>query len=433
MDNSKRIRTGLALLLIMISLIMNTFVDEISFDPNQVLVSGRTPFGIPEKFNYTRELEGSINTPTESFAYVDEHSSGKLEIGGKVDIQEFGLAPNPSPYYIELSAHINGLDCTIIPNSFFENDTTPHVFKVYVEVPKYTSCSESFKLTVTGITGYVGGIKTYPLEPDETIIKVKQYFIIDAEPREHNITIKESQTEKIDFTLKNNGNGPDFIRIKVQGESSDEGIRFSWVEKTIFLDENEKQSLSIYIYAKKDPYSSRPLREEIHILSNASFNETGSEKIGEIYINIYLQESDGILKWKYSWIFVIILTIVLVTILAIVIQFQKRHARRRNKSSSIQKISKIALSSFILSLGLIMMYIIYFSTTNRGLEGDLSRILVGELVIGGLVMGVLCIILGMAGIDVTRTKSQEYKGIGYAISGALIGIIDIALILYCKF
>ncbi len=434
MVRSKKMQIAITLFLILLCLFAYPLVDVLSIDSSPTLTYRKPPLRVPEKFNYTRHLRGSISLPTESHAYVGKGNFEPLKVGGSVEVQEYGASTNPNPYYIELSAHVDGLECQIIPNTFTEEDIEAHYFTVYVEVPQYTSCSKSFKLTVTGFTKYIRGTQTYTLEPDETIIKMKQYYIVMAEPKEHTITLKEGQTKKIDFTLKNYGNGADTIRVKVkENRLNQQLIQYSWREKTIFLNENGKQKLTINITANGDIYSGSSLLEEIYIYSNASKAGSGPERLGEIYINIELQDSSGIFKWEYSWLFILLLTILSVMVLVIINIFQIRNARRRKMFISFPRISKIALSSFIFSLGLIMTVIFKISTSNRSLHGNLSHLLDIEMFLVSSVMGILCIIFGLVGINITKTKSKDYKGIGFALFGTIIGSIVIFLILYSRF
>ena len=152
-----------------------------------------------------------------------------------------------------------------------------------------------------------------------------------------------------------------------------------------------------------------------------------------MYFNIELQKSSEISKWEYSLLFILLLTILSLMILVIINQFQKRNARRRKMVTSLPKISKIALSSFIFSFGLIMIIISYFSTSNRSLHGDLSHLLGFEMTLTGSVMGILCIILGLVGINIIKTKSKDYKGVGFALFGTIIGSFVIFLLLYSRF
>jgi len=247
-----------------------------------VLFSGIPLSAIPARANPLTVV--TIELPEEPVEVdVSPGSDGIVEVEGTVTCKKYG--PDEVKVFLMASSDTGG--ASVEPPSFVFSGVSgseeTKSFSVSTRVPMGYTSSATPTLTVSGHYDQ-GGLRT-SIQPVSILIIILQYYKIEVDIEDREITVKSGENAKIEFVVTNVGNGDDIIEIDFKNREYLQSKGFNLPSPLeVQMAENANKSISLEIGAPED--KSGGYIAEVSILSKGSI---GSNYPEEVIMSIHLK------------------------------------------------------------------------------------------------------------------------------------------------
>ena len=106
---------------------------------------------------------------------------------------------------------------TLSPSTliFMKQDRQAKTFQATVKVPPETPYGQDGQLTISGRWRYIPGALAGPVEPVQGTIAIKQFYRFTLTVKKPYVQVKPGSTLNFDVKIKNDGNGPDVMTLKI--------------------------------------------------------------------------------------------------------------------------------------------------------------------------------------------------------------------------
>ena len=248
-----------------------------------------------KSFPVLAQVTGEIKFDNdEEHADVGPGENGVVVFPGTVTVNAVGPGQSFQLIFVELSVNAQGLECSVSPSSltFQASQTgTAQPFQAVIRVPNFTSCTEEYRVRVTGTATTEPGTQSYPLDPADGMVKVNQYCMAKVTPEVQERSIRGGGEEWIRVEVQNTGNGQDGFRFAVQGSNAleEKGITFEVDSEQTMVPEGSTAEMSMKISVSEKAPEGK-IMIEFHIISSES-KAYSSVGVGKIELDIEQEPS----------------------------------------------------------------------------------------------------------------------------------------------
>jgi hypothetical protein len=243
---------------------------------------------------------------------VSPGSPGIFEVEGTVTCKKWG--PDTVEVFLIGSSDTGGASVEP-PNLVFDGISGTEEtksFSVSTRVPMGFTSSATPTITVSGT--YDQGVLKYSIPPASQMIVILQYYKIEMDVDNKEVTVKSGENAKIEFVVVNVGNGDDIFEIDFENREylQSKGFKLPAPFK-VQMAEDENKTISLDIGAPED--KSGGFVAEISILSKGSLSSDVTVKeIKPIHLKVTSSFSEQIGSFITSPLMIVIIIVILVAV-----------------------------------------------------------------------------------------------------------------------
>lgn len=222
----------------------------------------------------------------EQKASVGPGETGVVRFTGTVKVEMIGPGQSVQMIQVTLTASA-GWPATVTPSSitFLASQTgQAHPFEVVVRVPNFTSFTQNGEVIIGGSVQTLPGAPVrYNIPETKGIISINPYFLVRVQCDEPYMEISPGDQFMYQLKIRNDGNTPDNINIKIDEESFKKLSGDHWVvtlsTNTIMVQEGKTENIPVSISAPEDwtLYRNRVTSIKITVRSETSLKQGSPE------------------------------------------------------------------------------------------------------------------------------------------------------------